>query len=335
MSKLSQVTVLGAGSWGTALALCLARNNHKVILWGRDSTLTNSLKNDRENKTYLPGYPLLNNISPQNDLSIAISASQYLVLAAPATAIRNLVEEIVKETGDISKGIICTAKGIEQKSGLAIPQVITEVTDDCFPTAYLSGPSFATEVAEGMPTAVTIASTDNAFSQQVATLFHSETFRVYTSNDVLGIALAGAIKNVIAIAAGIADGMGFATNTRAALITRGLSEIRRFTQTIGIEDETLYGLAGLGDLILTCSDDKSRNRRLGLLLAQNKSVEEIQQIIGQTIEGVNTAKIICQVAEEKQIDLPICKMVYTIIKNEISVQEAVEKLLSRPFKAEY
>lgn len=333
MTQVANVGVLGVGSWGTALALRLATNGQKVIVWGRDRELLGEIEQRRQNSVYLPGISLPASLRTQYDLSLAVSACEYLVLAIPAVAVRQVLEIIKADLGAQHRGIICTTKGFEKQTNLAMPTLIEQLVPD-LPVAYLSGPSFAGEVASELPTAVTMASSDEDFAAAAAALFHSDMFRVYTSSDVVGVTLAGALKNVIAIAAGVADGLTFGMNARAALMTRGLNEIATFARTQGARDQTLYGLAGLGDLVLTCTDDQSRNRRLGLLLAQGKTPDEIEKTLKQAIEGISTARVICELADEVGVEMPICEQVRKLLDGEVDAERAVRNLLSRPPKAE-
>ena len=330
----STVSVFGAGSWGTALAVRLAANQHTVILWGRDESLLNEIKQTHQNPVYLPNVTLPSTIRPQSDLASAVAACEYVVLSVPAGNTRHILEQIRPELSSQHRGIICTSKGFEKETQLTMPQLIEAVAPD-LPSAYLSGPSFATEVARGMPTAITMASNDAEFANAAATLFHSDVFRVYCSADVAGVTLVGTLKNVIAIATGIADGLEYGMNTRAALIARGLNEIRTFARVFQAQDETIYGLAGLGDLVLTCTDNQSRNRRMGLALAQGKTIAEIEKDLNQAIEGINTAAVIHELASQKQIEMPICEQVYRILNGQTSPRQAVQELLNRPPKREY
>ena len=334
MPEQSHISIFGVGSWGTALALRLAENGHQVILWGRDKALLKDIVIHQQNPVYLPNYTLPANVRVQEDFASAVSAGEYLLLTVPAVAVRGLTQAIVAEVGESNKGLICTAKGLEKNSGLLMHEVIASEVGEALPTAYLSGPSFASEVAQHLPTAVVVTSDDMTFAAQVAQLFHDELFRVYLNKDVVGVEVSGAVKNVIAIAVGISDGLNFGANARAALITRGLSEMRRFALTLGADNETLFGLAGLGDLVLTCTDNQSRNRRFGQLLAQGKSKELAQREIGQVVEGVFTADIVCDVAAQKNIEMPICDHVRSVLHQGKNLDEAVNSLLKRDMKME-
>lgn len=334
MKERTSISIFGTGSWGTALALRLASNGHAVSVWARDEALLDKIASDRENRIYLPGHKLPTNVRTQSDFNSAVAAGEFLLLAVPAMAVRSLLVRIKPQLGAFNKGLICTSKGVEKDSGLLLHEVIGEVLQDRLATAYLSGPSFALEVAAGFPTAVTVASEDAGFSAQVAALFHSNVFRVYTSDDVVGVEAGGAVKNVIAIAAGISDGLGFGMNARAALITRGLSEMRRFAMKLGAKAETMMGLAALGDLVLTCTGDQSRNRRLGKLLAEGTDVDAAQELIGQVAEGVFTAEVVCGMAAERGVEMPICEQISQIIRRRTDPRQAVSNLLSRTAKEE-
>lgn len=256
--------VLGAGSWGTALALALARNQHRVYLWDIDTALIKALKADGCNQRYIPSVSFPDNLFPIESLEQAPAELKWIVNAVPCHGLRSSLQ-LLKSYSDFSICLAC--KGFEPGTQKLSHRVVEEELPGC-PVAILSGPSFAKEVATGLPTAVTIAADDIAVAKKFAALFHNETFRIYTQDDPVGVQIGGAVKNVMAIAAGIADGLGYGANTRCALITRGLNEIMRLGLAMGARQETFMGLAGLGDLVLTCTDDQSRNRSLGLLLAE-------------------------------------------------------------------
>ena len=332
--KKESVSILGAGSWGTALAIRLANNGHGVTLWGRDEALLEEITRSRCNGVYLPGCKLPRNLRTQANLAEAVSACRILVVVVPSTALRKVCEKASKEIGVRHQGVVLATKGMEPGSAKLAYEVLDETMHAGIPRACLSGPSFADEVARESPTAVIAASKDSGFARKTAALFHHQTFRVYTSDDVIGTAVAGAFKNIIAIAVGISDGLGFGSNARAALITRGLSEIRRLAVVIGGKSDTLNGLAGIGDLVLTCTSDQSRNRRFGLLLAEGHNIATIGKKITQTIEGVPSAAIAQQLAHQRRVDLPICKQVSDIIAGRIKPAQAVEQLLERPPKPE-
>lgn len=328
------VSVLGAGSWGTALAFQLADNGHHVTLWGRDEALLEEITQTRCNGVYLPACKLPLNVRTQSDLAAAVNSSRILVLAVPSAALRTLAESIAAELGSRQEGIILTAKGIETSSAKLPHEVVEETVGAKVPLASLSGPSFAEEVAQRLPTAVIVSSKNQAFADQAAALFHGPTFRVYTTDDVVGAEIAGAFKNIIAIATGISDGLGFGANARAALITRGLSEIRRLVEKMGGKAATLNGLAGVGDLVLTCTSTQSRNHRFGLLLAEGRSVEEAGKKINQATEGVPSAEVAQQLAQRCGVEMPICEQLTNVIMGKLDPRNAVQELLARPAKAE-
>ena len=322
--------VLGAGSWGTALAITLARNQQTVDLWDIDTAHIMSLRKNRCNQTHIPTVDFPENLNPIDDISDSAYKGRDVIIAVPCRALHDVLERL----GNINPARICLAcKGFEAGTQKLNHQVVYDCLGD-IPTAVLSGPSFATEVARGLPTAVTIASENSETARCFSDLFHSEVFRAYTHDDVVGVEVGGAVKNVMAIAAGIADGLGFGANTRAALITRGLAEIIRLGNVLGACQETFMGLAGLGDLVLTCTDDQSRNRRLGLLLGKGISLEDASYQIGQTIEGIRTATEVAALAARHQIEMPITEQVVRVLNQETSPQDAVQALLAREPKSE-
>lgn len=324
------VLVLGAGSWGTALALVLARNQHPVYLWDIDSDHVKALKSDRCNQRYIPSVSFPENLFPIESIAEAPIETRMFVNAVPCHGLRNSLQ-LLKSFSDIS---ICLAsKGFEPGTQKLNHQVVEEELAGCS-VAILSGPSFAKEVAAGLPTAVTIAAEDNDVAQGFADLFHSDVFRIYTHNDYIGAQVGGAVKNVMAIAAGIADGLGFGANTRSALVTRGLAEIMRLGLAMGARQETFMGLAGLGDLVLTCTDNQSRNRSLGLLLAEGLSIQAASDKIGQSIEGLKTAIEVGELAKKYEIEMPITEQVINVLQSKCPPREAVQNLLERDPKAE-
>lgn len=324
------VLVLGAGSWGSALALALTRNQHSVYLWDINSELINNLKKDNSNERYLPGIKFPDNLFVIDSIEQAPAEIKMVVNAVPCHGLRSSLQ-LLKSFSGISVCLAC--KGFEPGTQKLNHQVVEEELEGC-PVAILSGPSFAKEVAAGLPTAVTIAGTDSETTQAFAELFHNDVFRIYTHDDFIGVQIGGAVKNVMAIAAGIADGLGFGANTRSALITRGLHEIMQLGLAMGARQETFMGLAGLGDLILTCTDDQSRNRRLGLLLAEGLSIQEASDKIGQAIEGLKTAKEVGELAKKYKIEMPITEQVINVIESSCSPREAVQNLLAREPKPE-
>jgi glycerol-3-phosphate dehydrogenase (NAD(P)+) len=329
----SAISVLGSGSWGTALAILAARNGCKTLLWGHNSEQIRRLQYDSENQHYLPGFKFPDSLHATADLAEVTAFSQTLLIAVPSHAFKETLLKLKPLVTEQVK-IAWATKGFDPTDGLLLHQIVAEVFSSHIPTAVLSGPTFAKEVAANLPTAMTIASTDSQFASELAALFSSNRFRSYTSTDMIGVQVGGAIKNVLAIAAGIADGLGFGANTRAALITRGLTEIMRLGIHLGGKPETFMGLAGLGDLILTCTDNQSRNRRLGLALGQGKSQQQAAQEIGQEIEGVSAAKETYLLARKYQIEMPITEQTYKVLYENLNPLVAVQNLLTREQKTE-
>jgi glycerol-3-phosphate dehydrogenase (NAD(P)+) len=326
-SKIS-FAVLGAGSWGSALSMLLAGNGHAVELWDRDSDLLESMRVHRENRRYLPGVPLPAGIVLSRDPASALAAADVPFLVVPSGGFR----EVLKTYADTirRKGrLVWATKGLEEETQSLLHAIAAEILGESVALAVVSGPNFAVEVAQKMPTATTIASDNERFAEEVAQCLYNEWFRPYTSSDLIGVQLGGALKNVIAIASGIADGLGFGANTRAALLTRGLAEITRLTVRMGGKLETLSGLAGVGDLILTCTDNKSRNRRLGLILATGKPLPEALAEIGQAVEGVKTAHAGHRLARKVGVEMPIIEQVYRVLFEGVSARQAVKALLAR------
>lgn len=324
------VLVLGAGSWGTALALALARNQHSVYLWGADSDFISQLKADKCNKRYLPDISFPDNLFPIDSVEQAPADIKMVINAVPCHGLRSSLK-LLKSFSNLNVCLAC--KGFEAGTQKLNHLVVKEELEDCS-VAILSGPSFAKEVAKGLPTAVTIASENIETAQAFSDLFHNDVFRTYTHKDYIGVQIGGAVKNVMAIASGIADGLGYGSNTRSALVTRGLNEIMHLGLAMGAEQETFMGLAGLGDLILTCTDDQSRNRRLGLLLAEGLTIQEASDKIGQAIEGLKTAKEVMELAKKYKIEMPITEQINKVLQSECSPREAVQNLLAREPKAE-
>jgi glycerol-3-phosphate dehydrogenase (NAD(P)+) len=327
------MAVLGAGSWGTALAIQFARSGRPVRLWGRDAAHLAALERDRCNRRYLPEARFPDSLHTQPDLAAAVADARDVLLAVPSQALRPVLEQLrpVLRKG---MGIAWATKGLEQESGKLPHQVVQEVLGKGWPIAVLSGPTFAKEVGAGLPTAMTVASPDAAFAEAIARRLSGLNFRGYTSTDMVGVEVGGAVKNVLAIGAGIADGMGFGANTRIALITRGLAEITRLGEALGARRETFMGLAGLGDLVLTCTDNQSRNRRFGLAIASGQSVEQAQQGIQQVVEGLHGARAVHQLAKQHQIDMPICEVIYRVLYEQLPIKEAVQALMARELRPE-
>ena len=327
------LSVLGTGSWGTALAIQAARNGCQTMLWGHNPQQTALLQNTRENARYLPGITLPEQLTVSDNLEECVRFSPLLLLSIPSHAFKATLMSLkpfLQETPRIA----WATKGFDNHECALLSQVVEDVLGDSVLTAVLSGPTFAREVAEGLPTAITIASRSNLFATEVAAIFPNPCFRVYTSHDIIGVQVGGACKNVLAIAAGIADGLGFGANTRAALITRGLTEIMRLGIKLGGHADTFMGLAGLGDLILTCTDNQSRNRRFGLALGQGKSKAAALEEIAQSVEGISAAREAYLLARKHQIEMPITEQVYHVLFDNLSPKQAVHNLLAREQKAE-
>jgi glycerol-3-phosphate dehydrogenase (NAD(P)+) len=330
---MTKIAVLGAGSWGTSLAILLARNGHPCTLWGHEPQHIARLRAERRNQRYLPAVDFPDRLELTENLSSAAAGSEVILLVLPSHAFGNCLQSAVPFLrGGIR--IAWATKGLEANTGRLLHEVVTGVLGAETPAAVISGPTFASEVAAGLPTAVTVASQQPEFAQELAGLLHNEHFRAYTSDDVIGVEIGGATKNVLAIAAGVADGLGFGANARAALITRGLSEIMRLGLGLGARTETLMGLAGMGDLVLTCTDDQSRNRRFGLGLGRGLKRDQITADIGQEIEGIGTTELVYRRAHELGIDMPITEQVYRMLYDDLPAIDAVRNLLLRSQKAE-
>lgn len=333
MVAAATVVVLGAGSWGTALGLLLARNGHAVRLWGHDPDEITPLRRDRENRRYLSGIPFPPTLGVDTDLAEALAGANLVLAAVPSHAYGATLARLPPHLPPFA-GFAWATKGLEHGSGRFLHEVTADVLGETWPTAAISGPSFAREVALGLPTAVTVAAPDTAYARRVAALLHGSNLRAYTSNDVIGVELGGAIKNVLAIAAGIADGLGFGANARAALITRGLAEMVRLGLAVGGQRETFMGLAGIGDLVLTCTDDQSRNRRFGLAIGRGETAEAAFAAIGQVVEGATTAREVLRLARQHQVDMPITEQVDRVLHHGQNPRQAVESLLARDPKPE-
>ena len=331
--KAGSICVLGAGSWGTALAILLAQQNKSCLLWAHNAEHLQHLQNERSNQRYLPDITFPDSLTIEPELKYCIENSEIILIAVPSHAFRQTLQTISAYIQPNQK-IAWASKGLEAESHKLLSHILVEELSDNTAFAVVSGPTFAKEVAKGLPTAITIASNDDSFSQQLADRLHTDTFRAYTCRDVIGVQIGGAVKNVLAIAAGIADGLGFGANTRSALITRGLVEMSRLGHQLNAEPTTFMGLAGLGDLVLTCTDDQSRNRRFGKALAAGLSTEQAFAEIDQVVEGALTAKVIYEFAAKLNVDMPICEQVYHIIYDGLPAKQAVTDLLLRTQKAE-
>jgi len=334
MANAPVIAVLGAGSWGTALALQLDRSGSRSILWDRDTENLSKIRAERCNQRYLPGIDVPESIVVETDIIAAVSAADHVLLVTPSHAFAAVIKTIraVLKSG---QGIAWACKGFEPGSGRLLHQVARELLPQGTPLAIVTGPSFAKEVAMNLPTAVTVAGPDSEFTKVMANALHGGRFRAYTGDDMIGAELGGAVKNVMAVATGICDGMKLGDNARAALITRGLAEMMRLGAALNAKPETLMGLAGAGDLILTCTGDLSRNRRLGLKLGKGKTLEQALEEIGQVVEGVNSAAEVQRLAIQHKINMPITEQVNGIIHQGWDPVEGVARLMAREQKAEY
>jgi glycerol-3-phosphate dehydrogenase (NAD(P)+) len=330
--RAEPMTVIGAGSWGTALAILLAREGHPTQLWGRDPMQLDAMRLSRSNARYLPEALFPEKLHVAADLGQALSEARDALIAVPSHAFRATLERIQPHLAPATR-IAWATKGFEIATGMLPHQVMHEVLGTR-PGAVLSGPTFAKEVGAGLPTAMTIASRDEHFAKDLALSLSGPSFRAYTQTDIIGVEVGGAVKNVIAIGSGIADGMGFGANTRVALITRGLAEMMRLGVKLGALRETFMGLAGLGDLVLTCTDDQSRNRRFGMALGRGDSLAQAQSAISQVVEGVPAARAVCDVAQRLQVDMPICREVYRVMYEAKPVRAAVRALMGREVRSE-
>jgi glycerol-3-phosphate dehydrogenase (NAD(P)+) len=326
------VAVIGAGSWGTALAIQMARAGHATMLWGRDSANLALLRDARCNERYLPDAPFPAALLTEPDLRTAILRCDDVLITVPSHAFRATLE-LIRPFVRAASRVAWATKGFEAGSGLLPHQVALEVLG-ARPMAVLSGPTFASEVGAGLPTAMAIASRDEAIASDFAQRLAGPNFRVYTQADILGVEIGGAVKNVIAIGCGIADGMGFGANTRVALITRGLAEMMRLGSSMGADRDTFMGLAGLGDLVLTCTDDQSRNRRVGLAIGRGENFAMAEQNIHQVVEGVPAARAVHAVASKAGVDMPICTEVYRVIYEGKPTASAVAALMGRGKRSE-
>ncbi|MCP3850397.1 MAG: NAD(P)-dependent glycerol-3-phosphate dehydrogenase [Gammaproteobacteria bacterium] len=331
------ITVLGAGSWGTALAILLAKNGQRVLLWGRSQEKISAMMDAGENTFFLPGITFPENLTLTSDFEQAVLQSEELLVVVPSHAFHDTLLKIKQAKPQLQR-ISWATKGLEPNTH----QLLHSVIDDIYQTqgkttlkqAVISGPTFAAEVANGLPTALTIAANDVTYAKMLSEMLCNATLRPYISEDIVGLEIGGAAKNVMAIAAGIADGLGYGANTRSALITRGLNEISRLANKLGGEQHTMMGLSGLGDLLLTCTDDQSRNRRMGLAIGSGKTIEQAQLEIQQVVEGVQAASQIYSLSQELNIEMPIIEQVYQVLYQGLTPQKAVQNLLTREYKSE-
>jgi len=332
-AQRAPIAVLGAGSWGSALAIQFARTGRPTLLWGRDPAHLAALSIERRNARYLPDAPFPDALVVEPDFASAVAAALYILIAVPSHAFRGTLERL-KPLLRTSHRVAWATKGFELASGRLPHEIACEVLGTDVPVAVLSGPTFASEVGRGLPTAMTVASADETFAAGLVASISGLNFRGYTSTDIVGVEVGGAVKNVLAIGAGIADGMGFGANTRIALVTRGLAEMTRLGIALGARPETFMGLAALGDLVLTCTDDQSRNRRLGLAIARGRTPDDAQRDIGQVVEGVAAARAVRAVAARMGVEMPIADAVYRVLHEGLDVRAAVTALMTRALKPE-
>lgn len=329
MNKKS-ISILGAGSWGTAVSIHLAQKGHRILLWGHDPQHIAHMTKERANPYYLPDITFPKSIIPSPDLQQCVRESDYVIIAVPSHAFAEVLGKIDQPPA----GLAWLTKGVDPKSHQLLSELVSIRFGSSYPQAVISGPSFAKEVARLLPTALTLASNNIEYQQQIHQLFHHSNVRVYLSEDLIGVQLCGAVKNILAIACGISDGLGYGANAKAALVTRGLAEMSRLGLKLGAKQETFIGLAGVGDLVLTCTDDQSRNRRFGLRLGNGSSIEQAEKDIGQVVEGKHNAAQIYAIATQNQIEMPICEQVHLLLGGKINAQQAAQNLMARPPKDE-
>ncbi len=328
------MTVLGAGSYGTALAMSLARNGNRTVLWGHDAEHINELAEARCNEAYLPDLKFPETLILETDLEQAVAASRDILIVVPSHVFGEVLSRIKPFLRPESR-ISWATKGLEAETGRLLQDVATDILGSDFPLAVLSGPTFAKELAAGLPTAISISSTDPKFADDISHLLHcGKSLRTYTNEDFIGVQLGGAVKNVIAIGAGLSDGLGFGANARTALITRGLTELCRLGEALGADKNTFMGMSCLGDLVLTCTDNQSRNRRFGLALGAGKGVDEAQVEIGQVVEGYRNTKEVHLLADRLGVEMPITEQVYKVLYENKPAKEAALALLGRDKKGE-
>ncbi|KTD24523.1 NAD(P)H-dependent glycerol-3-phosphate dehydrogenase [Legionella maceachernii] len=323
--KKAMIAILGTGSWGTAVAIHVAKNSNQVMLWGHNPQHVQDMIEQRCNQRYLPSIHFPDSLTPTTDLQHCLEEASEIIIAVPSHAFANLLSQISKP----KQGLAWLTKGVDPVSHQLLSELVFDRWGTDFPIAVISGPSFAREVAHFLPTALTLASNNVIYQKTIRTLLHHNNLRVYSSNDVIGVQLCGAVKNVLAIACGISDGLGYGANAKAALITRGLAEMKRLGIKMGAREETFIGLAGVGDLVLTCTDDQSRNRRFGLFLGKGVAITEAEQQIGQVVEGKHNASQICYLANQFDVEMPICSQVNALLLEQITPQQAVINLMSR------
>lgn len=328
---MAKVSVLGSGSWGTAMAMCLAQNGHNVLLWSRSIETTEKLAKTHINDKYLPGVILPDNMAYTSDISKCADA-EVIIVATPSHTVREVCGKIAPYVAD-GQIIVSISKGFDSEKCSRLSQVIREEIPNSV-VAAMSGPSHAEEVVKGLPTTNVVGCEDINVSKYIQKIFMSENFRIYTTDDIIGVELGGSLKNVIALCAGISDGLGYGDNTKAALMTRGMAEIIRLGLAMGAKYETFTGLSGIGDLIVTCTSMHSRNRRAGILIGQGKTPEEAQEEVKMVVEGVKTAKAIKYLSEKYNVEMPISDVAYEVLFNGMPASESTSVLMNREMKSE-
>lgn len=329
---MNKMCVLGAGSWGTALALVLAENGNEVVLWTLDENQKEIINKERSNEKYLPGISIHKNIEATCNIEYAVKDAELIVLSVPSQAIRGVCKKISSFVS--SKQILVNvAKGLEKSTGLRMSEVVLDEIEQA-KFVVLSGPSHAEEVALGLPTTITVASAEIEDALKVQGIFINKNFRVYTNTDIIGVELGGTLKNIIAFGAGICDGVGYGDNTKSALITRGLAEIKRLGTALGANAETFSGLSGIGDLIVTCTSQHSRNRKAGMLIGQGKTLEETLEEVQMVVEGIVATEVAYNLSKKVGVEMPITEAIYSVLHKGVSPGDAVEELMSRDGKCE-
>ncbi|GKW17968.1 glycerol-3-phosphate dehydrogenase [Pectobacterium actinidiae] len=330
----ASMTVIGAGSYGTALAITLARNGHRVVLWGHNPVHIQALQVARCNQAFLPDVPFPDSLQLETNLAQALAASRNVLVVVPSHVFGDVLRQLKPHLRADAR-IVWATKGLEAETGRLLQDVAREALGETIPLAVVSGPTFAKELAAGMPTAIALASTDSEFADDLQRLLHcGKSFRVYSNPDFIGVQLGGAVKNVIAIGAGMSDGIGFGANARTALITRGLAEMTRLGAALGADPTTFMGMAGLGDLVLTCTDNQSRNRRFGMMLGQGMDVQSAQDSIGQVVEGYRNTKEVLALAQRYGVEMPITEQLWQVLYCGKDAREAALSLLGRTRKDE-
>ncbi|PLY38499.1 NAD(P)H-dependent glycerol-3-phosphate dehydrogenase [Pectobacterium carotovorum] len=330
----ASMTVIGAGSYGTALAITLARNGHRVVLWGHNPVHIQALQSARCNQAFLPDVPFPDSLQLETNLAQALAASRNVLVVVPSHVFGDVLRQLKPHLRADAR-IVWATKGLEAETGRLLQDVAREALGEAIPLAVVSGPTFAKELAAGMPTAIALASTDSEFADDLQQLLHcGKSFRVYSNPDFIGVQLGGAVKNVIAIGAGMSDGIGFGANARTALITRGLAEMTRLGAALGADPTTFMGMAGLGDLVLTCTDNQSRNRRFGMMLGQGMDVQSAQDSIGQVVEGYRNTKEVRALAQRYGVEMPITEQLWQVLYCGKDAREAALSLLGRTRKDE-